>query len=438
MKKSLRLFLAAMLMAFLSMANAQTNQWYGYARTCFNGEGWQNKFVTFNAQNPGDVQAVSETFPEILAATYLDGYVWFVTATRSLCKVPFNQETQTFGVYETVVPLLDPYNLIVDMSYNPWDGKLYFLCQDSQYSCNIKCCSLYSPSEVETVGYLNEKIWTLAINEQGEAYGVAYEGGNLYQIDLFNDAATTLVGPTGKEVWYTQGMAFNYDTGELYWAQFATSSDHGFYQVDTETGAATYLGEIGENGTQLTGLFMTPVVPEIINEVYVEGFTVPAWGEHPDYDLEVDPEAPYTLADVSWHWVSGLTDPIVAPVEFFDDESKAYYLELKFSPKFGYKFDGQVTVYINGDLSLFDLGQVFGNDYLAFTIDFHVTDPATGIADLTYDDLDGMEGKIVNIYDVMGRLVRAERYNGQFNTEALKPGVYFVNVAGRTVKLVKE
>ncbi len=190
-----------------------------------------------------------------------------------------------------------------------------------------------SPSVVEPVGDLNEKIWTLAINEQGEAYGVAYEGGNLYRIDLANNAATTLVGPTGKEVWYTQSMAFNYDTGELFWAQFATANDHGFYQVDTETGAATYLGEIGENGVQLTGLFMMPTVPEIVDEIYVEGFTVPTWGEHPDYDLEVDPEAPYTLSDVSWHC-------------------------------------------INGDHSLFDLGQVFGKDYLAYTIDFYVSDPA--------------------------------------------------------------
>ena len=251
-----------------------------------------------------------------------------------------------------------------------------FLCQNSQYSCNIKRCSMNSPSVVEPVGDLNEKIWTLAINEQGEAYGVAYEGGNLYRIDLANNAATTLVGPTGKEVWYTQSMAFNYDTGELFWAQFATANDHGFYQVDTETGAATYLGEIGENGVQLTGLFMMPTVPEIVDEIYVEGFTVPTWGEHPDYDLEVDPEAPYTLADVSWLWISDITDPIVAPEDFFDDESKAYYLGLKFSPKFGYKFTNQVTVYINGDHSLFDLGQVFGKDYLAYTIDFYVSDPA--------------------------------------------------------------
>ena len=69
-------------------------------------------------------------------------------------------------------------------------------------------------------------MWTLAINAQGQAYGVAYEGGNLHEINL-NDASTTVVGPTGKEVWYTQSMAFDFETGELFWAQFATTEDHG-------------------------------------------------------------------------------------------------------------------------------------------------------------------------------------------------------------------
>jgi hypothetical protein len=268
MKRALCLWMTVMLMAILGIAHAQNTQWYGYARTCFNGETWQNKFITFTAQNPNEVQAVSETLPELWAATYLDGYVWFVTQTRSLCKAPFDPETQTIGTYETIVPSLELYNLYIDMAYNPVDGMIYYLCQDSQFNSYLKRSNLSTPSEVEVVGSFGVRMWTLAINAQGRAYGVAYEGGNLYEINL-NDASTNLVGPTGKDAWYTQSMAFDLDTGELYWAQFSTSNDHGLYQVNTETGAATSLGEIGQ-GTQLTGLFMvpqqTPPEPEIIKE----------------------------------------------------------------------------------------------------------------------------------------------------------------------------
>lgn len=131
MKKVLHVLMTVVLMGIFGIATAQDTQLYGFARTCFNGENWQNKFITFTAQNPDEVQAVSGTLPELWAATYLDGYVWFVTRSRSLCKAPFNEETQTIGAYETVVPALEPYHLYIDMAYNPMDGMMYYLCQDS-------------------------------------------------------------------------------------------------------------------------------------------------------------------------------------------------------------------------------------------------------------------------------------------------------------------
>ena len=77
--------------AVFGMAHASTAQWYGYALYTSNSASWQNHFVSFNTQDPNVVQAASETLPSIWAATYLDGYVWFVTQSRSLCKAPFNE-----------------------------------------------------------------------------------------------------------------------------------------------------------------------------------------------------------------------------------------------------------------------------------------------------------------------------------------------------------
>ncbi|MBR2772769.1 MAG: hypothetical protein IKD78_12310, partial [Bacteroidales bacterium] len=370
MKKSLLLWMTVAFMAVFGMANASAAQWYGYALYTSNGANWQDHFVSFDTQNPNAVQAVSETFPTIWAATYLDGYVWFVTNTRNLCKAPFNEETQTIGNYETIVPTLEQYNLYIDMSYNPVDGMMYYLCQDSQYNSYLKRSNLATPSEVEVVGMFSVKLWTLTINTQGQAYGVAYEGGNLYEIDL-NNATTTLVGPTGKEVWYTQSMAFDLDTGELYWAQFATMSDHGLYQVNTETGTATLLGEIGQ-GTQLAGLFMvpqpTPPEPEIIDEIHVEDFTAPAWGEHPDYDIEVSPEAPYIITDVSWHRYVSYDDHVLEPDEYFDLVDVNYYMLVIFSPKEGFVFGENPMVYFDGDSSVFGYGILSDNDYRVYTI----------------------------------------------------------------------
>jgi hypothetical protein len=341
------------------------------------------------------------------------------------------------------------------MAYNPVDGMMYYLCQDSQYNCYLKRSNLATPSDVEVVGIFDVRMWTLAINAQGQAYGVAYEGGNLYEIDL-NNAATTLVGPTGKEVWYTQSMAFNLDTGELYWAQFATASDHGLYQVNTETGAATSLGEIGL-GTQLTGLFMvpqpTPPEPEIINEIYVEGFTAPVWGEHPDYEIEVVEGSHYSINEIKWYWVNPYIYEFMEEDDIFDHEDAAYYLSITFEPEEGYVFSEDVKVFYNGDPSIFDAAESYfieDGAFMAFTIGFHVSDP-TGITELTPESiavwpnpatnvlyLDIVDGTTVSIFDMTGRRVMQGRYEGQLDVSNMTPGLYAIKAEGYTVKFVKE
>ena len=456
MKRPLRIWMTVVLTAIFGIANAQNTQWYGYARTCFNGESWQNKFITFTTQQPGEVQAVSETLPELWAATYLDGYVWFVTQTRSLCKAPFNEETQTIGDYETVVPALEQYNLYIDMAYNPVDGMMYYLCQDSQFYSYLKRSNLATPSEIEVVGNFDVRLWTLAINGQGQAYGVAYEGGNLYEIDL-NNAATTLVGPTGKDVWYTQSMAFDLETGELYWAQFATASDHGLYQVNTETGAATSLGEIGL-GTQLTGLFMVPQAtqPEVIDAIYVEGFTAPAWGEHPDFDLELPSDAHYVKDEVRW-WYRNDSVPwgggSLEEEDLFDRDDVFYQMSIKFLPEDGFVFDEGLTVYFNGDSSPFNPSGsyvMWNGNYMAVTIYFQITDP-TSIAEQTAESiaiwpnpagdilhLNVMDGASICVFDMTGRMVMQQRYEGKLDVSNLVPGLYAIKAEGCTVRFVKK
>lgn len=448
MKKSSQLLLTVVFAVTFGVANASTASWYGYARTCFNGESWQNKFITFSTQNPGEVQPVSETMPELWAATYLDGYVWFVTTTRSLCKAPFDEETQTIGNYETVVPELEQYNLYIDMAYNPVDGMMYYLCQDSQYNTYLKRSDITTLSGIEVVGNLGMHFWTLAINGQGEAYGITYENGDLYRIDLSN-AATTLVGSTGKEPWYTQSMAFDLDTGELYWAQFTNASDHGLYQVDTETATLNSLGVIGL-GTELTGLFMVPEAndPAIISEIYLEGFTAPEWDQHANYSLEVPDGAPYSITTVNWWW-SSANDSGTVGDDTFNNEDVAYFMSVELAVADGYSFAEDVTVYFNGDASQYNASNSYslGFMFIAMTIDYYVADddvaeqtacnltlwpnPATNVV-----YIEGLDGEKVQVYDAMGRMVMQQLYDGKLDVSNLPEGVYAIKVKGYTLRLM--
>lgn len=443
MRKTLQLLMTAMLLVVFGVANAQNTQWYGYALGSFGGEAWANKFISFDAQDPSSVQIVSETFPEINAATYVDGYVWFVTSTRSLCKVPFDVETQTFGTYETIVQTLVPYNLVIEMAYNPMDGMMYFLCQDSQYNMNLKRIDMAALSEVEDLGNLSAKLWTLAIDSHGTAYGIGYPG-DLYQVNLDN-CALTMIGSTGKDVWYTQSMAFDLDIGELYWAQVSSNADHGLYRVDTQTGEATRMGEIGGSGAQLSGLFMVPQnvtpEPEIISEIYLEGFTEPVWGEHPDYELTLPSDAHCSIDELFWVWAHDATVTDLAEEDVFDHEDGAYYMGILLSPDEGYVFAEEMTVYFDGDASIFDTQNSIvypaTGKFQAWTVDFTVTDPAF-IAEQTLSDWEGLEGQPVNIYDMTGRPVFQGRYHGQRCFEGLKPGIYVANIAGRSLKVMIE
>lgn len=180
-------------------------------------------------------------------------------------------------------------------------------------------------------------------------------------------------------------------------------------------------------------------------------FTAPVWGEHPDYEIEVSPEAPYIITNVSWHRYVSYEDHVLDPDEYFDLEDVNYYLFVLLSPKEGFVFDEYPTVSFDGDSSVFAYGIPSNNDYWVYTIDYQVTDPTIGIAEQTAESialwpnpatnilyLDVVEGTTVSVFDMTGRMVKQERYEGQINVSDLVPGIYAIKAEGSTVRFVKE
>ena len=52
--------------------------------------------------------------------------------------------------------------------------------------------------------------------------------------------------------------------------------------------------------------------------------------------------------------------------------------------------------------------------------------------------LEGVEGEMVRVFDNTGRMVIEQRYESQLDLSNLVPGIYAVNVAGRTMKFAKK
>ncbi len=79
----------------------------------------------------------------------------------------------------------------------------------------------------------------IAINAQGEMYGVDIVSDQLYQIDPTTGAGTA-IGALGVNANYAQGMDFEEKSGVLYWAAYTTQGE--LRIIDTATGASALVG----------------------------------------------------------------------------------------------------------------------------------------------------------------------------------------------------
>ncbi|MGE5235858.1 MAG: choice-of-anchor J domain-containing protein, partial [Acidobacteriota bacterium] len=82
----------------------------------------------------------------------------------------------------------------------------------------------------------------ISANAAGEIYGVDIVNDNLVKVDPATGAGT-IIGPTGINANYAQGLAFDQVTGTLWWASFNLDTFQGEMRViDTTTGASTLVG----------------------------------------------------------------------------------------------------------------------------------------------------------------------------------------------------
>ena len=260
---------------FSIMDVLSTANWYGYGD--YSDASWHSKFITFSMQNPATVaEANPSYFPSLYAAAYANGYVCFITESGDLCRATLDNNSRTISSYETVVSEFVTTDYALAMSYNPVDGQFYYINGTGDNPRRLMRFDLANPSVVTEIGTMSVVAQTMAINNAGEGYCIERNTGNLYRLNLA-DASTILVGSTGHNSYYVQGLAFDLQTGELFWAQYYSDSDNALYKVDPTTAQTHLLGHIGNSSyVELTGLFVvndaTPTCPAPTN-LYVDGLT---------------------------------------------------------------------------------------------------------------------------------------------------------------------
>ena len=344
--------------------NATTANWYGYA-TYASGSSDGN-FVAFSMSNLSAVSTVLNPGGDLYAADYANGYVWFITTGGALYKAALDNEAQTIAVPMQVVAGMES-ETATEMSYNPVDGMMYYISAGD--ASMLKKFDPANPGAgATTVGTLADHLYAFAINGEGVAYGMQGTG-DLYTVNLTN-ASVTLVGSTGVQCAYVQTMAFDRETNELFWAQILDGSTYGMYRVDPTTASALNLGTVADV-LEFTGLFGVygSTVSENITDVMLNGFVAPTYGGHPSFGITAASSA-YTVQSVNWYH----GDAVMTATDTFDEEGADYYMVVTVAPADGYNFAETVSVYFNGNLSIYDPAnsEIVGGVLHASTIAFQV------------------------------------------------------------------
>lgn len=158
-----------------------------------------------------------------------------------------------------------------DLTYNPYDGRIYGLFSNSTNSGMVLATVTYGNQSSTLSPICNmEGNWVaIAADASGQLYGIAseisgmngvmpiVESSTLYKIDRLT-GETTPVGVTGQKPLMTGSATIDQRTGRMFWTVMPTTDSSYLCEVDLATGAATKVFDF-DNTRQITGMYsLTP------------------------------------------------------------------------------------------------------------------------------------------------------------------------------------
>ena len=257
--------------------------------------------VKFNTTKPAQVTRIKSVPEWATAGAYAKENYYIMAYDNSFNPVLSTVDLET-GDVKTVAScsLEGEYPLqAFEMSYDVISRQMYMLA-NSQYDPEMYTSALL-PVDLTTgkQTYINKNmgrhIYAMAINAQGEIYGVD-DSGMLCKIDNTTGAITEIID-TGLSPFYRQSMDFDRETGIIYWAYSDTKRMGVLYTLDVATGVPTMLGGIGgKEEQQVIGLHVpyslyTPLAPSFVTNLKI---TPDAGGE---LNVELSWTCPTTRID---------------------------------------------------------------------------------------------------------------------------------------------
>jgi hypothetical protein len=222
-------------------------------------------FVSLDLQQPGTFTSIASPWPAVVyAAAFVDDdftKAYVITSAGRFEPIYFGTIDTTTGAL-TVISQINPTLGVtfVGMKQDPTTGELYALGADSDLSGTHALFTIDRHSGSPTrVGYITgpdlnpyPALVTFAISPAGLLYAIDLVDDVLIAIDKRNGEAA-VIGATGLDSDFAQGMDFDASTGILYWAAYGPNGNSNIVTLNTETGTPTLVGPVQDNA-ELFGL----------------------------------------------------------------------------------------------------------------------------------------------------------------------------------------
>lgn len=255
-----------------------TGKMYGFTSGGHRGTGkrWMEidpEVLYYQQPNYGGTTNVSYTDLQVMAAEYVDGYVYIAADDGNI----YISKQGEWHQHDKVCSYTKVTSDVHDMAFNYADGKLYLLGGSNDvYSLDLISGTLTPEFTLTLTNPANKtytRMQTMAIDDQGNFYGINYSArlnscaflytwtledvvdGRIDSLDPVNNAKT---GDTNRICNYRSSLAWDHDQDMLYWSStmiydgsYSTSNNvlMKFGSGELETGvpvlATTYDGGTG-------------------------------------------------------------------------------------------------------------------------------------------------------------------------------------------------
>lgn len=270
---------------FTVTVKASTDNIYGYLMTDllnYNGTAYIGIKDTNPKKYTNESAIVYEGMPMTLySAEYVDGMIYAYGYYAEDWSANFHYLTidaKTWSVL-SAIDMGDDFPFVYDMAFDYTTGAMYALAGAGSTNTDLYYVNMANGELIECM--ITEPMFmSLAIDANGTIYAMAaseeidfnpatntgvYGNAMLYTLDVAT-GTYELFMDTGYKTNMLASMAYDFDTGYIYWTGLCSSGKYesGLYLIDPADKTCNNLGTIGSVGSQVTGLLiLADEYPEI-------------------------------------------------------------------------------------------------------------------------------------------------------------------------------